>query len=228
MSPYGFDVFLSSNANGVAGGYQEDQSFGATPAGISAGLLTNSTGSTDFVLLSSPTFGTGPNYTGAANVATAYVSPIVINELMYDPSEPTAAETAAGLQRRRRFRVHRALQPFGDAAIAGQLLSRQRSRLHVRLVCRRRSRRILDTGKRSNCHVDNRRSRRPEPTPSMPTTASPIKTATRETSIATAQYTINYPGGSQTVTIDQSTAVNGKLDLGSVTTTGARPDSASN
>ena len=43
LNPYGFDVFLSSNANGVAGGYQESQSFGASPPGISAGLITDST-----------------------------------------------------------------------------------------------------------------------------------------------------------------------------------------
>ena len=100
LNPDGFDVFLSSNANGVAGGYQVSQSFGATPAGISAGLLTDSTGATDFVLLSSPTFGAGPSFSGAANVATSYVSPIVVNELMYDPAQPTAAETTAGYTRR--------------------------------------------------------------------------------------------------------------------------------
>ena len=38
LSPYGFTVCVSSNANGVAGGYQVQQAFGATPAGISAGL----------------------------------------------------------------------------------------------------------------------------------------------------------------------------------------------
>ena len=83
--------------SGVAGGYQEQQTYGATPPGISAGLVTTSTGASDFVLLSAPTFGqaVGGVYPGAAN-SLAYVSPIVMSELQYDPAQPTAAETAAG------------------------------------------------------------------------------------------------------------------------------------
>ena len=64
------------------------------------------------------------------------------------------------LHRCGRFRIPRALQPFGDDAVAGQLLSRQWSRLHVRLVWRRRERRIRHAGKRRHGHLVNQRSRR--------------------------------------------------------------------
>ena len=49
------------------------------------------------MLLATPNFGQPVNgvYPGAAN-SLAYVSPIVMTELQYDPSDPTAAETAAG------------------------------------------------------------------------------------------------------------------------------------
>ena len=82
---------------GAAGGYQEEQDYGATPPGMSAGLVTTSTGETHFVLLATPTFGqaVGGVYPGAAN-SLANVSPIVMTELQYDPSDPTAAETTAG------------------------------------------------------------------------------------------------------------------------------------
>ncbi|MGA2035092.1 MAG: lamin tail domain-containing protein, partial [Thermoguttaceae bacterium] len=97
LSKYGFTVCLSSNAGGVAGGYQVEEDYGASPPGISVGLLTTSTGATDFVLLSAPTFGqpVGGVYPGAVN-SLAYVSPVVMSELQYDPAQPTAAETAAG------------------------------------------------------------------------------------------------------------------------------------
>ena len=60
LSKYGFSVHLSSNAGGVAGGYQESEDYGASPVGISVGRFTKTTGGTDFVLLASPTFGAGP------------------------------------------------------------------------------------------------------------------------------------------------------------------------
>ena len=97
LNKYGFTASLSSNAGGVAGGYQEQDTYGASPPGMAVGLVTTSTGEQDFVLLSSANFGQAVNgvYPGAAN-SLAYVSPIVMTELQYDPSEPTAAETAAG------------------------------------------------------------------------------------------------------------------------------------
>ncbi|MGA2502076.1 MAG: lamin tail domain-containing protein, partial [Tepidisphaeraceae bacterium] len=88
LSALGGDVYLTSNYAGVPGGYQEHVSLGASPPGISSGLVVKSTGGTDFTLLQTPTL-------GAAN-SIAYISPIVINELMYHPPAPTAAEIAAG------------------------------------------------------------------------------------------------------------------------------------
>ena len=54
-------------------------------------------GSTNFTLLQTPSFGTlsGTTYSGAAT-GIPYVSPLVTDEIMYDPTQPTAAEAAAG------------------------------------------------------------------------------------------------------------------------------------
>ncbi|MCU0963000.1 MAG: lamin tail domain-containing protein, partial [Pirellulaceae bacterium] len=91
LSEYGDDVYLSSNASGVAGGYREHVDFGATPRGRSVGRHVKSTGATDFTLLETQTFGVGPLYSGALNSA-----PLVVSELMYHPAAATAAEIAAG------------------------------------------------------------------------------------------------------------------------------------
>lgn len=101
FSEYGDAAYLSSNALAggalVAGGYREHVDFGATPAGLSVGLYTTSTGSSDFTLLATPTLGPrqGHTFLGAANSAP-YQSPLVLNEIMYHPADPTAAEQAAG------------------------------------------------------------------------------------------------------------------------------------
>jgi fibronectin type 3 domain-containing protein len=219
LSPYGYDVFLSSNANGLAGGYQEDQAFGASPLGISAGLLTNSAGDSDFVLLSSPTFGNGPNFTGAANVATAYVSPIVMNELMYDPSQPTAAEAAAGFTDSDDFEF---LELYNRSSTTQSLTNYYLG-----------SGVGFTFGWYSDGIAGEDQTLESGATATWSTTALTAGTYTvyadysltdqngnaRNTD-SDAQYTITYPGGSQTVTIDQGTAVNGKLDLGAITTTG--------
>jgi len=42
-------------------------------------LYTKSDGETDFTLLETPTFGTGPNYAGAANMAP-YVAPVCLTK----------------------------------------------------------------------------------------------------------------------------------------------------
>ena len=146
---------------------------------------------------------------------------------MYDPAQPTAAETAAGFTDGDDFEYHRALQSFGDDAVAGQLLSRQRSRFHVRLVCRRRDRANPDTLESGA-------------TATWTTSALAAGTYTvyadysltdqdgnaRDSPIARLNTRSLYPGGSQTVTIDQGTAVNGQLDLGSDYHHRPRPDSS--
>ena len=88
ISELGDDVYLSSNANGVAGGYREHVDFGASPRNVSIGLYTKSTGGTDFTLLSDHTFGTDNAY--------PYLEDLVINEMMYHPAPPSADEIAAG------------------------------------------------------------------------------------------------------------------------------------
>ena len=91
----GGDLYLSSNYAGAAGGYREHVNIDYAPAGVSQGLYAKSTGETDFALLQTPTFGAAPLYVGAANSA-AYVAPVVLNEVMYHPAAPTAAEQALG------------------------------------------------------------------------------------------------------------------------------------
>ena len=75
----------------------EHQTIPAMPPGSAYGLYTKSDGSTNFTLLQTPDFGTlsGTTYSGAAN-SIPYVSPLVTDEIMYDPTQPTAAEAAAG------------------------------------------------------------------------------------------------------------------------------------
>ena len=220
LSPDGFTVCLSSNAGGAAGGYQVQQTYGATLPGISAGLVTTSTGAQDFVILSAPAFGqpTGGVYPGAAN-SLAFVSPIVMTELQYDPSDPTPAETAAGFT-------------DGDDFEYLELYNRSNT-----------------TQTLSNYYMGNGVGFTfgwvPDGTANESETLESGATATWTTSALAAgtytvyadydltdpngntrnvdsgaQYTITYPGGSIKVTADQSTAVNGALSLGPITTTG--------
>jgi len=97
LNEHGDDVYITSNAGGLAGGYREDVDFGGALNGVATGLVAKSTGGTDFTLLQTPTFGTPVNgvYPGGPN-SIAYVSPLVLNEIMYHPPDPTAAEQAAG------------------------------------------------------------------------------------------------------------------------------------
>jgi len=98
LNEHGDDVYLSSNVPGlpgVVGGYREHVDFGGAFNGVSTGLYTKSTGGTDFTLLQTPTFGPGPNYPGAPN-SIPYIAPLVFNEVMYHPADPTPAEISAG------------------------------------------------------------------------------------------------------------------------------------
>ena len=70
----------------------------ASPATPVAGeSLFAAMGSTNFTLLETPSFGTlsGSTYSGAAN-SIPYVSPLVTDEIMYAPSQPTTTEAADG------------------------------------------------------------------------------------------------------------------------------------
>jgi hypothetical protein len=88
LSEHGDDVYLSSNFGGLAGGYRQHVDFGASPNNVSIGLYVKSTGGSDFTLLDAHTF-------GGANSAP-YFEDLVINEVMYNPTDPTAAEILAG------------------------------------------------------------------------------------------------------------------------------------
>jgi len=88
LSEFGDDVYLSSNAGGVAGGYREHVDFGTSPNNVAIGLYTKSTGNTDFTLLSAHSFGSANAY--------PLIDELVINEIQYHPADPSAAETAAG------------------------------------------------------------------------------------------------------------------------------------
>ena len=77
LSEFGDDVYLSSNAGGVPGGYREHVDFGASPREKSFGLYPKTTGGTDFALLISPTF--------EDENTLPLIAPLVINEIMYHP-----------------------------------------------------------------------------------------------------------------------------------------------
>ncbi len=95
LSAHGGQLYLSSNFAGAPGGYREVTAYGATPAGTPLGIIATSTGVSDLAQEQSATFGAGPTYPGAAN-GSPLVGPVVINEVMYHPTDPTPAEAAAG------------------------------------------------------------------------------------------------------------------------------------
>jgi len=112
LSELGDDVYLSSNAGGVAGGYREHVDFGASPADIPFGLFVKSTAGTDFALLTAPTLGS-PN-------ATPFFDDIVINEIMYHPASPTTGEIAAGYNDRDMFEF---IELYNSSATTTRTLS---------------------------------------------------------------------------------------------------------
>ena len=88
LSELGDDVYLSSGIDGRVSGYREHVDFGASPPELSYGLHADSLGEADFTLLSAATL--------AGDNAAPYVGRLVINELMYHPTDPTPEERAAG------------------------------------------------------------------------------------------------------------------------------------
>ncbi len=78
LSENGDTVYLSSGDNGGLTGYYEQEDFGASENSIAFGRYLKSTGTYNFVAMSA-------NTPGAAN-AYPKVGPIVINEIMYNPS----------------------------------------------------------------------------------------------------------------------------------------------
>ncbi|MGD2095217.1 MAG: lamin tail domain-containing protein [Phycisphaerales bacterium] len=81
LSADGERVYLSSAENGVLTGYRQVEDFGASAASVSFGRCYKpSTGNYNFVAMSE-------NTPGSAN-SVPKVGPIVINEIMYNPSWP--------------------------------------------------------------------------------------------------------------------------------------------
>jgi hypothetical protein len=79
LSFLGTDIFLSSgDGAGHVGGYREKVSVNAAEPDVSFGLYTTSDGKTDFTELLTPT--------PAAPNAGPVIGPVVINELLYDPT----------------------------------------------------------------------------------------------------------------------------------------------
>jgi hypothetical protein len=98
-SAHGDEVWLSAATAGVETGYRATVAFGASFNGVSFGRVPTSTG-VDFVPLSQRTFGVdNPSTlaqfrtgTGLTNSGPA-ISPVVINEIMYNPPEAGAGST---------------------------------------------------------------------------------------------------------------------------------------
>jgi hypothetical protein len=84
LSKDGETVYLHSGSAGVLTGYTEQEKFDASENGVSLGRWPKSTGAYNFVALREPT-------PGQAN-AEPVVGPIVINEIMYHPSDNDGAE----------------------------------------------------------------------------------------------------------------------------------------
>ncbi|GAG03337.1 unnamed protein product, partial [marine sediment metagenome] len=81
LSENGEQVYLSSAQNGILTGYRNVEDFGASETGVSFGRYYKpNTGNFNFVAMSE-------NTPGSAN-AYPKVGPIVINEIMYNPSWP--------------------------------------------------------------------------------------------------------------------------------------------
>jgi len=84
LSRNGETLHLHSGADGALTGYSEKEKFDASEVGVSLGRYRKSTGTYNFVPQNVPT-------PGAANAAPA-VGPIVISEIMYNPTEVADAE----------------------------------------------------------------------------------------------------------------------------------------
>jgi len=78
LSSFRNDVFLTNNDGTGVGGYREHVDFGASAREVTFGRFIKSTGGTDFMAMSAPTR-EAPN-------ALPAVGPVVITELMYNPS----------------------------------------------------------------------------------------------------------------------------------------------
>ncbi len=86
LSENGETLYLQSGDGSEITGYSKEESFGASENGVAFGRYEKSTGTFNFVAMSSNTPGGSHPYAGAAN-ASPKVGPIVINEIMYHPTD---------------------------------------------------------------------------------------------------------------------------------------------
>ena len=84
LSENGDTVYLHSGQGGLLTGYNGEESFGASETGVSLGRYQKSTGTFNFVALSSPTPADENDY--------PKVGPVVISEIMYAPAGDSNAE----------------------------------------------------------------------------------------------------------------------------------------
>jgi len=78
LSEYGETVYLTSADGSVLTGYREQEDFGCSENGVAFGQYLKSTGTYNFVALSSKTPGAANSY--------PKVGPVVINEIQYNPA----------------------------------------------------------------------------------------------------------------------------------------------
>ena len=219
-SPYGFSLTLASNVAGVAGGYRDVEIFGATPPGVAVGRYTTSAGDTDFVMLSTPMFGAPPNYTGAANSSAAYVPPVDVSQLMYAPPAPTTAESADGytssdfqyVELTNRSSTPQSLQGLYLSGALGFTFGWYPDGTAGEAE-------TLESGATATWQTSGL-------TPGFYSVYADYSLTDPNGSTRSAdeqaQYDITYPGGTLNVaSVDQNSAVGGKLLLGTITVSGS-------
>jgi hypothetical protein len=90
LSENGETVYLSSGSAGQVTGYRDQEDFGASETDVAFGRHLKSTGTYNFVSMST-------NTAGAVNAAPK-VGPVVISEIMYHPEDPNSTAEYIELQ----------------------------------------------------------------------------------------------------------------------------------
>ena len=143
-------------SGGVAGRLPVQRSYGATPRGISVGLLANRRAAPTSSCWRRPRSASGewrvPG--GGQHGAGLRLARRHGRARCTTPAVATTGEQNRRLHRQRRLRVPRAVQQLRHRAAAEQLLHGQRRGVHLRLVSRRHAQRVVDLGKRRHRHLD--------------------------------------------------------------------------
>ena len=168
------NVTVNSAAGTTTFTYQVLGSPASPAVAVDGESLIAAAGSTNFTLLQAPSFGTlsGTTYSGAAT-GIPYVSPLVSDEIMYDPSQPTAAEAGEGYVDND-FEYVELYNRSSSPVTLERLLRGGRHRLHAGLAARRQPGQQLH---RCQYHVPTARRPRSQST----TRPRASRTATRST-----------------------------------------------